>query len=357
MPPAISEPPLNGWFLDHLVCPRDQLELVLSNRRLQCAGGHTYPVVNGVPVMLLEEVSETLDVMSASVAQARRASERDNANELYLETLGISAEERQGAARLAAQGNASVDPVVSFLVAATNGLMYRQMVGKLQTYPIPEIPLPKSEGGRLLDIGCSWGRWCIAAAGKGYEPVGLDPSLGAVLAAQRVATQLGVKARFVVGDARWLPFRKESFETVLSYSVIQHFSYDDACQSISEISRVLKPNGESWIQLPNAFGLRCLYHQLRRGFRAATAFEVRYWTPRRMRCTFTEVVGETHLWPDCFFGIGLQASDRHMMPPTKRFVIAASEFGKRIHSAIGGLTFAAESLWVIARKSRPISCT
>jgi len=356
LPTAISEAMLDGWFLDNLVCPRDQLELVLSNGRLRCAGGHTYPVVKGVPVMLLERASETLDVMSASVEQARRASEVDNANELFLETLGISDEERQGVARLVAKGNNSVDPVVNYLVAATNGLMYRQMIGKLQTYPIPGIPLPESDGGGLLDIGCSWGRWCIAAARKGYAPVGLDPSLGAVLAARRVATQLGVKARFVVGDARWLPFRKESFETVFSYSVIQHFSHDDARQSISEISRVLKTNGNSWIQLPNVFGLRCLYHQLRRGFRAAAAFEVRYWSPGRMRRTFGEMVGETHLSPDCFFGIGLQASDRHLMPPGKRVLIGASEIGKRIHSAIGGLTFAAESLWVIARKNRPINC-
>ena len=40
-------------------------------------------------------------------------------------------------------------------------------------------------GSRLLDLGSSWGRWSIAAARKGYSVVGLDPSLGAVLAARR----------------------------------------------------------------------------------------------------------------------------------------------------------------------------
>lgn len=303
--------------------------------------------------MLLDEVPETLGVMSASAAQARKGREGDDPNDLFLETLGISAEERQGIARLAARGDAKVDPVVSFLVAATNGLMYRQLVGKLGAYPIPELPLPGASGKTLLDIGCSWGRWCIAAARKGYSPVGIDPSLGAVLAGQRVATQLGLSARFVVGDARWLPFRRDSFETVFSYSVIQHFSYEDARRTVSEISRVLESGGSSLVQLPNAFGLRCLYHQLRRGFRTPAGFEVRYWTPRKMRRTFSDIVGLTHLSPDCFFGIGLQVSDLHMMPPAKRALIAASEFGKRINATIGCLTFAAESIWVTARKSCP----
>lgn len=355
VPGARSETAVERWLVDHLVCPRDHREMVLANGYLTCAAGHSYPAVQGIPVMLLDEAPETLSVMSASLQQARRwAGEGDigDINELFLETLGISPEERQEVTRLASRGNSSVDPVVSYLVAATNGMMYRQMVGKLRMYPIPEIPLREADGKTLLDLGCSWGRWCIAAARKGYAPVGLDPSLGAVLAARRVAAQLGVEARFVVGDARWLPFRKDSFDTVFSYSVIQHFSYEDASKTLSEISRVLDVGGSSLVQLPNAFGLRCLYHQLRRRFRAPSGFEVRYWTPRKMRRTFSAIVGKTHLSPDCFFGLGLQASDIHMMPPTKRALIAASELGKRLNASIGWLTLAAESIWVTARKSR-----
>ena len=162
-----------------------------------------------------------------------------------------------------------------------------------------------------------------------------------------------MSARFVVGDARWLPFREHSFETVFSYSVIQHFSYADARQAVSEISRVLESGGRSLVQLPNTFGLRCLYHQLRRGFRTPAGFEVRYWTPSRMRRTFRDLIGGADLSPDCFFGIGLQVSDLHMMSPAKRALIAASEFGKRINAAIGCLTFAADSIWITTQKSRP----
>ena len=58
--------------------------------------------------------------------------------------------------------------------------------------------------------------------------MGIDPSLDAVLAARRVSRQLGVEASFVVGDARFLPFANDSFDTVFCYSVLQHFSKENA---------------------------------------------------------------------------------------------------------------------------------
>ena len=99
-----------------------------------------------------------------------------------------------------------IDPVVAYLIAATNGLMYRHLIGRLESYPIPDIDLPPGEGRTLLDVGCSWGRWSLAAARLGYTVIGIDPSLGAVMAARRVARQLNLAATFLVGDARHLPF-------------------------------------------------------------------------------------------------------------------------------------------------------
>ena len=83
--------------------------------------------------------------------------------------------------------------------------MYKDLVGNLRGYPIPAIGLPAAKGERLLDIGCNWGRWTIAAARKGYRVTGMDPDLGAVLAARRVAEQLGVNAEFVVADVKVSP--------------------------------------------------------------------------------------------------------------------------------------------------------
>jgi ubiquinone/menaquinone biosynthesis C-methylase UbiE len=109
--------------------------------------------------------------------------------------------------------------------------------------------------------GCNWGRWSIAAARKGYRVVGIDPSLGGVLAARRAAKSLSIEADFIVADARHLPFKDVSLDNVFSYSVIQHLSKPDALKSFAEIARILKPSGKSLIQMPNAFGIRNLYHQ------------------------------------------------------------------------------------------------
>src|SRR4051794_25960664 len=87
------------------------------------------------------------------------------------------------------------------------GFMYAPLIGRLVEYPIPTTRLPHGEGRVVLDLGCNWGRWTIAAARAGYRAVGLDPSLPAVQAAYDVATQLGVQADFLVGEARFLAVR------------------------------------------------------------------------------------------------------------------------------------------------------
>src|SRR5204862_87976 len=69
-----------------------------------------------------------------------------------------------------------------------------------------------------------WGRWCFAAARRGYVPIGIDPSLEAIAAGRRIARQLGVDAHFLVADARRLPFRDDAVDVAFSYSVFQHFA-------------------------------------------------------------------------------------------------------------------------------------
>ena len=71
-------------------------------------------------------------------------------------------------------------------VAATCGTMYVPKIGKLSSYPIPTLRLPPGNGRVFVELGCGWGRWCIAAARAGYVPIGIDPMLGAVRAARRV---------------------------------------------------------------------------------------------------------------------------------------------------------------------------
>ena len=342
---------MDPWYLAHLVCPRDHLELGRNGSRLECARGHAYGVVNGIPVMLVADVEQTMGIAEASRKAALDPSrQHEIPEELYLDCLPISEEDRAGVGALARQRTHPIDPVVAYLIGATNGLMYRRLIGRLRTYPIPELPMPPGGGELLLDVGCSWGRWSIAAARNGYSAVGIDPSLGAIMAARRVAQALGTPVRYVVGDARFLPFRPATFDRVFSFSVLQHLSVANAAVAVGEIARVLKTGGLSVVQMPTRFGVRCLYHQARRGFREARGFEVRYWTLPELQRVFGGTIGNTETAVHCYFGIGLQRSDAPLMPPSFKVVLAASEWLRRASRWAPPLKWAADSVYVKSTK-------
>lgn len=336
---------IDPWFLQNLVCPADHQPLRSANEELVCVEGHRYPVVDGVPVMLRGDVSQTIELANASLRRANQQEHDARAPDLYLESLGISEDEKQGVLQLARK-NGPIDPVVAYLVAATNGLMYKHLIGELDRYPIPEIPLPRAHGRRLLDIGCSWGRWSLAAEARGYEAVGIDPSLGAVMAARRVARHLGAPNRYLVGDARHLPFPPRSFDVIYSYSVLQHMPPSDVAQSVGEMGRVLRVGGSAKVQMPTALGVRCLYHQARRAFRNAAGFEVRYWTIPGLIRLFTRHIGPTRVDVDCYFGIGVQPSDERLMTPSLRRIVRASERLKAASRRWPALVWVADSVFV-----------
>lgn len=343
---------LDPWFTKRLACPVDRSPLTLvSGGRLVCHLKHSFPVIEGVPVLLNPLAEQTIHVAQQSIDNAERASKNCSSDDpYYLQSIGVSESERLLVERLIEQGSDSVDPVVSVLIAATNGYMYKHLIGKLETYPIPDIRLPNSDGASLLDVGCNWGRWTLAAAKKGYTAVGIDPSLGAIMAAKRVARHLGVPALFLVADARYLPFHDQVFQTAFSYSVLQHFSKEDANLALEEIGRILSPGGDALVQMPNRLGPRCLYHQLRRGFREATGFEVRYWTLRELVGAFKTKIGTPQISIDCFFGIGIQECDYRLMPRSLKLVTFCSKILRLLGRKLTWLTHFADSVYVSAKK-------
>jgi SAM-dependent methyltransferase/uncharacterized protein YbaR (Trm112 family) len=323
---------LDPWLSDNLICPRDHQKIRSEASILICPFGHQYPVVLGIPIMLLPEIKQTHDAAKRSLKQA--------ANRVWWNT--------------ARQHSASDDAVDSFVqreIAATNGIMYKSLIDKLITYPIPALRLHINSGGYFLDIGCNWGRWCIAASKLGYHSVGIDPSLDAILAAYRVARQLGVFARYVVADARYLPFSDNTFDCTFSYGVLQHFEKTDACIAFNEMKRVVKVGGLSMVQMPNALGVRSLYQQLRRGFRQPRDFEVRYWTISELKSTFERLFSHPRISADGYFTLNSQVSDIPLMPRRYRLVIFLSEILRKSSLKIPLLTYLADSLCITAERS------
>ena len=320
--------------------------------------GQSYPVIQEVPVLLTPKEDPTLWVREASLHAAKEKPD----DPWQEDTIGVAPEELKmlkAILRRQEATNDAVDPIISFLVGATSGLMYAEQIGKLRTIPIPKMRLPVCEGQNiLLDIGCNWGRWSIAAAQAGYQVIGIDPSLGAVLAARRMAKSLGLEnVSFVVGDALQLPFAPDTFDSIFSYSVLQHFSTENAIDAIDQAKKVSKPAAQLLIQMPNRFGIRCLYHQWKRRFRRPERFEVRYYSPSMLKKLFGTYFGPCKLSVDGYFGLGIQPSDRHMMSFPKKLVIDTSELLRYISRGFPPLVALADSLYISARRHRDASAT
>jgi ubiquinone/menaquinone biosynthesis C-methylase UbiE len=201
----------------------------------------------------------------------------------------------------------------------------------------------------FLDVGCSWGRWCVAAARADYRPIGVDPSLGGIRAARHVAAQLGIDALFVVGDGRYLPLRDNLIDQAFSYSVLQHLSKDNARATLREIRRVLRPGGKSLIQMANKLGPRSLYNQLRLRFVKTEGFEVRYWLPGELLAAFREELGPTEVEVDGFFSLNPQISDMRFLPAKYRAVVRTSEVMRKTARFLPPLRYLADSLYLQTR--------
>lgn len=249
-------------------------------------------------------------------------------------------------------GNESIDSFVNNWIVNTNGNLYWRVRGALPRYPIPNWVFGSGDGKVLVEIGCSWGRWSIAAARAGFKPIGIDVHIDALAAANRVAQQLGARADFVCSDAEHLPFKQGVVDCVFSYSVLQHLDKSKVLRIFQEIARVLKPGGICLVQLPNQFGLLNVLRQLKRGLREAESgtFEMRYWSTNSIRRGF-QAAGfpDIAVHTDGFFSQNPQLSDLDLLSPTGKLTVLTSHAGRKIADAVPILTRVADSLWIEAQ--------
>jgi SAM-dependent methyltransferase len=336
---------MNSNLLNLVECPRDHSGLRLKAEHLCCALGHEYPVVNGVPVFLLKEREQTIGIANASL----KAAENAIGNLLYVDTLGLSEDEKRGIVRDWVAGD-KIDAAISYLVGATSGFGYVNLIGRLSSYPIPEVPIENGNGQLFLDVGSNWGRWSVSAARKGWRVVGIDPSLGAIMAAQRAFSGMGLDISFVCGDARFLPFKADIFQCAFSYSVIQHFCEADAEIAVRELGRVLRRGGFAKIQMAHKGGIRSTYVRARRRDANGGIFRVRYWSLGSMRAVFEKNIGPSKLMAEAFGGLGLLGEDRNHVFAKAKLLIEISQFLKKLSLVIPPLIRLADSVYVVSVK-------
>jgi SAM-dependent methyltransferase/uncharacterized protein YbaR (Trm112 family) len=315
-------------WLPLLACPLDHSELKLHKDILICGRGCRYPVIDGIPVMLVEDVEPTHHYCCETLRQIK-------GKEKMSSPIGFNPTD-----------GSEIDPFVQKEIVGTCGHMYRS--ARLTRYPIPgDLPLKEGNGKIFLDIGSNWGRWAVAAARKGYRSAGLDPSLEAVMALRRVSRQLGVSVFPLVGDARFLPFRDEAVDVAFSYSVFQHFDKQVAKRAIMEAGRVCKTGGLVLVQMPNKWGIRQSMNRFKQWLvKDNNPFRVRYWSPSELHATFSSLIGPTEIFVDGFFSLNPRPSDIDLLPWHYAAIIYFSTFLCYLSKKCIWLTFIADSLWI-----------
>ena len=114
-----------------------------------------------------------------------------------------------------------------------------------------EWVLPHVKELRCLDDGCGsgYGTYYLAKNGVGAI-IGIDASSNAIKFAKK--HYKAENCEFMQMDALNLKFEDNSFDTVISFDVLEHIHKEYQSKFILEIARVLKDNGTAYIGCPNA---------------------------------------------------------------------------------------------------------
>lgn len=110
------------------------------------------------------------------------------------------------------------------------------------------LGIRKDKNRRLLDIAC--GQGTLLAEAEDYAMTyGIDISKQAIEKAKKIAKS----TIFRVSPAEKLPFKGSYFDYIVCMGSLEHFV--DIDSALSEMVRVLKPNGKVLIHVPNALYL------------------------------------------------------------------------------------------------------
>ena len=150
-----------------LACPYDQRPLIATGASLACGEGHRYEIIEGIPILLRDDIAHTHWAADLSLQAARGRAALDN----WADPEPMD----------------RVHRYVQEAIGGTGGNMYRSLIGRLPRYPIPDFPLDPGRGRTLIDIGSNWGRWTVAAARRGYHAVGVDVGMRDVVADDEMA--------------------------------------------------------------------------------------------------------------------------------------------------------------------------
>lgn len=113
------------------------------------------------------------------------------------------------------------------------------------------ILVRKWKKGKLLELGCGACRNLLIFANAGFDCYGIDFSNKMLKQAERYCRKYKFKVKLKRARANKLPFKNNSFDYVLYIGVLHHLNKKERLESLKEIKRVLKKDGEAYISVWN----------------------------------------------------------------------------------------------------------
>lgn len=200
-PQAIFPPP------DCNACYREEI----LEGTLECACGHSYPIVGGIPRMIRDATPAVADRRSSKSFGRQWAIYQEGDNTWFKDDAGLRKEE----------------------------FLYN-----LQT-TAEELP-----GKTMLDAGCGNGELTRSVAEHGLEIVAMDFSRSVEGARERLFKKgfpVSHRVHHLQGNVLDLPLRPRSFDMVHSSGVLHHTP--STYRAFRSVSQAPKPGGKLYVQL------------------------------------------------------------------------------------------------------------
>jgi SAM-dependent methyltransferase len=119
------------------------------------------------------------------------------------------------------------------------------------------VPLSAIQDKSVLNVGCGYGWFEVWASRHGVKRMAaIDVTESDLKTAQGHVQDSRVE--FKVGSAIAIPFPDQSFDTVVSWEVIEHIPREAEPKMFAEVNRVLRPGGRFLLSTPNRHWLSIL---------------------------------------------------------------------------------------------------
>jgi 2-polyprenyl-3-methyl-5-hydroxy-6-metoxy-1,4-benzoquinol methylase len=106
------------------------------------------------------------------------------------------------------------------------GSRVRQYIGYLRRPKIVIDSLSCQNLSKILDVGCDWGYMAKLLDLKGFSAYGLDINLGSLIFGKRILKEHWSPPILICGTGINLPFKDNSFETIISLETIEHIQLE-----------------------------------------------------------------------------------------------------------------------------------